>query len=234
MGKIENGRFRAYDGIFLNTSAVVIEYHDIIKAPWYSLLQVARMSKSMFILEKMKPLIHTSNEELFEWYVNREHRNFLEDLFPSYVTKEQALDTLNDLMKDPAPWFLPSMLNFGETLKLLYDSKIVKSNDIYVYAEYDNEYMKEDFYNYFDKSIKFVTGEFKDLVTKVPIDTTYVLSDIHKIYDIRDCNHLDYSSILIPHEFQYNKKPNGEFIIDIESEFSHNVFKYNTFINCYK
>ena len=145
MGKIENGRFRAYDGIFLNTSAVVIEYHDIIKAPWYSLLQVARMSKSMFILEKMKPLIHTSNEELFEWYVNREHRNFLEDLFPSYVTKEQALTTLNDLMKDPAPWFLPSMLNFGETLKLMYDSKIVKSNDIYVYAEYDNEYIIIDY-----------------------------------------------------------------------------------------
>lgn len=226
-------KFRTYDGIFLNTKAVVVEYHDIIKAPWYTLLQVCRRTKQFQVFERMKPLLGLTDDGLYEWYINRMHRNFFIDIFP-YGTSEEKCDLfLKEIMNDPIMYYAPSNLRFAETLGLLIASKLVPTNKIFIYSEYSTPDMEKDLRNYYEDKFKLITGDFKQFVSTLPIDTTYVLSDIKKIYDLRDTNHLEFSSIILPIDFRYNKKNASEFLIDFDTEFKNITYKLNTFINCY-
>ena len=79
-------------------------------------------------------------------------------------------------------------------------------------------------------------GDLTECLKKIPIDSTYVFSDIMKINNLIENDHINYSSFIIARDLRYNYKEDDKtkLKIDIESLSENYVFKpafFNTFPN---
>lgn len=71
---------RKQESVFLNSECMVVEYHDVLKMPWYILLTVINQNNALRELANINLIEDLSTTELFEWYYHRKNRNFLLDI----------------------------------------------------------------------------------------------------------------------------------------------------------
>lgn len=233
------------NNVFLNTDSVFIEYHDVIKSPYFTLLIYLADSKfdgidDIMDLSEVKGL---DLDALYEWYLNREHQFLLDNFqFREGITFSNPMDTDGNMWKMdftysmfeniPDIVFRDTALNFVTTLAVLIKKNIVKK--YYIYTERYNKNIEDELRDAFP-NVKYVYGgDLSKVLEKEDIsnNTTFVLSDIKKILAIKRANKLDLSSIIIADKYQYNYNGKTEEpILPLDMIFKENIFKLDFFNN---
>lgn len=235
--------YRAYDHLFLNSSAMVIEYHDVIRMNWFNILyflaheHVADEYFDTSIFEGM------SNVELMEWYVMRPYRNILMNIptklhLPEDLTKREAIldKFLFDMSRIPQLYALPAELNFHEIfLKFLSDGKNLVSH-YYIYGGlYKDDLLEAQIKQTYGKTgkISFLYGDFQTALEGVNKDATYIISDIEKLADLVELDRLECASVLIADGFRYNFLPedDSELKMDINLLLQEHTCRISFFNN---
>ena len=222
------------DEVFTNSNVLFVEYNDIIKSPWILSLTILNCFSDVvecFDITEIEDM-KSDLSKLYNWYINRKEINPLRclprknDLF-----KDTELDDLmNTLVLDNIA-SAPCDLNFSTVLKNVIAQKTLVDK-IIVYLEYDNDSIKKDLFSHF-KGIHVLTGDIRSILkenTKQG-EATYVFSDITKVNILEELDLLDYSSILIPAEYQYNKNDDGTYKIDLDKLQENHVIKPYFFNN---
>jgi hypothetical protein len=234
-----NKVFTTYTDTFLNSQCLFIEYHDIIQSPWYVFLISAKDSELFKSLFDTFDIDNLSYDGIYEWYIHRRHINPLFDIplnqgvFETYfnssydVYKDSLNKLVNEEMKNKDIVEVLGSLSFIAVLNNLLAMNVVR--DIVIYTKENSDAIKDDINSLFNGKVKYVSGEFIEVLKDIPRDSTYVFSDITKIKDLEEANKLDYSSILIPVEYGYNYDDNKEFIIDLVDIAKNHIFKLNFF-----
>lgn len=210
--------FVTSENIFVNTSAVVIEYHDVLRAQWFSMLAAMVKGNIMSEIFDLSSFQGMSAYALFEWYVNRKHRNFFMDLplsgkyqdFPSEEEKQEFMDyILFDSTRVRDLYRMQFPLNMSTVLKKLFMTARDIVKHFYIYGgehrdEFMEEQLEEDFR--YAHTCDFIYGDFKHAIANLNTDTTYILSDITKVSELEEMGRISMSSILIADGFRYNSK----------------------------
>lgn len=226
--------YRANDTLFYNSHCLFVEYMDLIKTPWFVLLNLCRQNEKLKSILDITPIEDFSLDALFEWYMNRKNRNiFYELLFNKDVDLEE-MDLLVKSQLEISPIFftLDTALTVVPAINKILRENIIK--EVIVYSEYYNQFMEEDIKQVFfeNKKVKYRHGNLKDVLRSIPIDTTYFLSDIEKIIALEETNHLDMASIILPYEYRYNKNEKGEWNIDLEYLAKNHIYKLSFYNAC--
>ena len=225
--------------MFLNSECIFVEYHDILKCPWYILLTVLQQNNKVQPILDLTKIEYFNTDALFEWYCNRENRNFLYDLLKPEASNLDMDKLLDTLMDNEIFYTIDMPLNATAAIQKVLKNKLVKK--IVVYSESYSKYIEEDVKKLFSNSgnVKYRTGDLKKILKDdVPTDTTYFLSDFNKVITLADCDHLSYGSLVLPFDFEYNycKNDKGERtpIIDFTYLGKDHLFKLAYFNSCYK
>lgn len=219
--------------IFYNSNCLFVEYNDVIKMPMYVLALIMKDNESMKSVFDMSELEILSMPEMYEWYINRKHINFLKDI--PLIINEELLpdnffdDTLKNLMLSSDELYsINSELSFADTLRLVVEhAKLVKR--IIIYNETDNPFIRDDIENMYDGKVEFMFGDFKEVIQTVPKDSTYVFSDINKLNIMAELDRINLASFLIAGGYRYNQIDAENYKVDFEKLTSKFVFKYNFF-----
>lgn len=232
--------YRGNDTLFYNSQCLFVEYHDVISMPWYTMLWFTKNSNAFKDLFKINEISDYDINGLLEWYVYRKHRN----VFKSIGTIDENAnipDEVYDIILDKAMkisddiYRIPVFLKFLSTLRLLAsDASMVK--EIIIYSEKNEPMIETVLKQYFSKlgsKIKYMHGNFEDMVNIIPKDSTYVLSDIEKVNTIAKMDKINLSSILIVNGLRYNYMEDDptKLKIDFESLTEKYLFKYSFFDN---
>lgn len=225
---------RANDSLFYNSKCLFVEYMDIIKTPWFVLLNLCRQNQKLKEILDISPIENFSLEALFEWYMNRKSRNIFYELSRN---KSMSIEDMDELVKkqleiSPIFFTLDTSLTIIPAINKILRENIIK--EVVVYSEYYNSYMEEDIKNLFynNKKVRYMTGELSCVLESVPIDTTYFFSDIEKIITLEDTKHLDMASVVLPYEYRYNKNEKGKWNIDLEYLGKNHIYKLAFYNAC--
>lgn len=219
--------------IFYNSDYLVIEYIDLIKSPYFTLLKVLPKNnkiKEILKTELIEPLSDTS---LVEWYINRKYQNFMMDLnrYPEQISEE----TMNKLLEEQI-CLSPKFYQYAAELPMVSVIKTMKTKkinvDIIIYHPHKNSFAKDDLANILNGSSLTFMDNFDDVLDKAKENSTYILSDISKILRMKEKGYLKHSSVTLPIEYRYNKKSMTEFKIDLEKICHDNIFKYSFMRAC--
>lgn len=207
------------DEVFTNSKILFIEYNDILKSPWLLSLTILNCFSDIvkcFDITEIED-IKSDLSKLYDWYINRKEINPLRCLpKKSDIFKDEELDDLmNELVLDKVA-SAPCELNFFNVLKNIINQKTLVDK-IIVYLEYDNNSIKKDLFSHFDK-IQVLHGDIREVLSEntKKYDTTYVFSDITKINILNELDLLEYSSILLPEGYRYNKNDDGTYKVDTD------------------
>lgn len=225
--------------MFYNSQCLFVEYNDVLKCPWFTLLCTIKENDSVQEIFNLSEIQDLDEIELFEWYINRKHRNIYEN-FPIWtdhvkITMDNFYENFLKEQMGFSDFFYKTdtTLNFNTTLKTVLEMKdLVKK--VVIYSEYDNPHIREDIrVNY--KNCTFVSGDFKEAVTSIPNDSTFVFSDINKLNLLAEMKKLDYSSVIICDGYRYNSLPNDKtkLLADVELLKKIYIFKLDFFDNFY-
>lgn len=226
------------DSVFFNSKSVFVEYIDVIKSPYFLFIYAMnssedkRVLKDPFDMEKITSL--ESVEAVTEWYYTRKNQNPLIDLVPDERLSTldfDAVDRFMDLQMRENEVLVhhSSPLNFVNVINnLMVDSLLVPK--VYIWYPYDNPVIAADVKSLFESDdVVFRHGPLEKCLADVPNDSTFVFSDMTNILVLEDLQKLDYSSIITPIDFAYNRIDDELPLIDIEKMQESHVFKYNQF-----
>lgn len=213
--------------LFYNSEMLFIEYMDIIKATPYYLLDVIKDSKKLSEILNLEQIKYLKDIGKVEWYINRKHQNIFKELCCVDIP-DSELDRIfyTYLGFDERLNQQASTLNFMSVIQHLVSQKMVKQIGIYLpYEDNSIERLFEDMgFNF-----KFLYGNFKDCLSEVPRDTTYVFSDIEKVNTLNSEGRLELSSVMIANEYRYNKIDKMTPKVDLVKLNNSVVFKYAIF-----
>lgn len=232
---------RTENTLFKNSQCLLVEYSDVLKTPFFLLMSACRQSSMVGKIFDLSEIKDKSISELYLWYLHRKNFNPYRDF--KIITE---IENFDDGFYD---YLLKAHLNTSEVYyntntELLF-SKVLKdllhSNDsnflhkVIIYDEFGNSHTEEDvkrLYHSDSISVSFMTGDFKEVLKQVPNDSSYVLADMTRINDMIEMNRLNYSSILIPYEFDYNIDQDVmSYKVDLEDLEKEYTFKINFFKN---
>lgn len=228
---------RTSKSLFLNSECMFVEYHDIIKCPWYILLSLISQNQKIKPILDLTEIEYLDSNGLFEWYCNRKNRNFLQDLAIDKNNPEEFDKILSVLMNNEIFYSIDTKLNAVNSIKIAIKQRMVKN--VIIYSEEENEYIRDDIKHIFGNisNIKYRHGDFREVLKDIPIDTTYMLSDFNKIIIMAEENRLNYASLVLPYDFSYNfiinDKDERVSIIDLTYLGKDHLFKYAFFNACY-
>lgn len=228
--------YRGIDGIFLNSQSIFCEYHDIIKSPYFLFLNLICENLEMFADKVDITILDGLDlESLCEVYYSRKYQNVLMDIIHPKLKGKVPINVMDDFINSQLER-IPSLVNRSPLLamgrviqELMRDKKNGIVKKFFIYNRYKNTSIAEDLLDVFDDDIIFLTGELPDVLKEVPDDSTYVFSDITNISVLAECDKLNYSSILIPYEYAYNKTSEGEYLIKIDEYMKNYLFKIDFF-----
>lgn len=239
----ENSKLFVTNGeVFLNSSCVFFEYFDVLKAPWFSFLKSIRDTNLFVNLIDLEEIEDLDLDNLFGWYVNRKHRNFLLDLkfdkdvlYHTNIKNKYELVNwcnlvLENEMKTCGYFFSDDyFLNFKSILESLITNRLLV-NKFICYSEYYSPYIEQDLKN-INSSIIYLHGDLnKILEEQIPEESTFILSDIKKMNNLLETGKLEYSSIILTDYFKYNFDENGLLNLDKE-KFENHIYKLDLFNN---
>jgi hypothetical protein len=229
-------RVITFSSVFLNGKCVFVEFIDLIKAPYLNLLVSLQGSKStyMFDFSKIKDL---SIEELILWYRDRKYQNLLENFVREEYIDDipvSEVDKLMDAQLAESELLLSDAprLNLADSLSILFARDNILGNKLVVWYPYKNPVVENDIKNTFkpiSKYLEVVTGPIDEALKEIPEDSTYFFSDVTNIGVLEDLGKLDYSSIIIPEEYRYNKTEDGDDLINFDVLQKEHVFKVDKF-----
>lgn len=229
---------RTQDKIFMNADCLFVEYYDILKCPWYVLLTVINQNEKLRPILDIDQVAYMNNDAQFEWYCNRKNRNFLFDLAKAPFDKVNYDEILSILMKNKIFYDIDSTLNAKEAIDIALRQKQVK--EVIIYAEENNQFIKDDVQRLFPKynNVKFRCGNFEDVLKDIPVNSSYMLSDINKVITMADCGKLTMASVIIPYDFAYNYviDEKGKKVPAVNFEYlgKDHLFKVHFFNACYQ
>lgn len=200
----KHGVIRATNKMFRNTECVFIEYHDCIHLTGFVVLKAIQDSCKDIMGIDLDQISILDITGLFQWYLQREHRNFLIDLWDK--DKEipyKELDAFlaaqyssNEIYQIPFTSAIPEMILATVQLGLV--------ENIVVYAEELCTGIIEDSVRIFGDTVKVVGGNLATVLDEIPVDTTYIFSDFEKVTTLVDTGHLEGSAVLLPSNYRYN------------------------------
>lgn len=230
---------RSSDKMFLNSRALFIEYHDVIRSPYFTFLTLINKNRDIFknFLD-LSQIEGLNDNSLIEWYYARENQNILLELLNKELYDQidfKELDSLinNQLLESDKFITGSPLLSFGHVLQNMLSDGTKLVDHIYIYNKYPNKYIEEDVNETFQEKVSFVTGELKDILSNVDKDATYVFSDMSNIEILESMDRINFSSILIPYEYNYNKTQDDDYILDLEYYHKKYIFKLNFFYATY-
>lgn len=103
---------------------------------------------------------------------------------------------------------------------------------VYIWYPFDNEVIKNDIMEQFQSEcVEFVHGPFKEVIEKYEISnlSTFVFSQYNHINELLEMDKLEFSSLILPLDFNYNLVNEDEPVIDLEKCRKDHVFKYDYF-----
>lgn len=232
---MEKQVFVCKDTIFYNSQCLFIEYQDIIKMPMFVILIAIKDNKNMNKIFNLDIFKQYDLPSLFEWYINRKHINFFCDI-PLRVSSDDIDDNfydkiLNDYLNLTEEFYITnSELNFSNILKIIMEQKdLIKK--VIVYNEGHNQFIKNDILNLYGNSVLYLEGNFREVISSIPSDSTFVFSDINKINIMAELDLLNYTSILVPMGYRYNQIDSKNYKVDFEDLSKKFIFKYSFFDN---
>lgn len=227
--------FVAYRDIFMNSQCLFVEYHDVIKSPWFIFLIAAKDASAFKELFDTFEIDDLSYDGIYEWYMNRKTINPLLSL---PLRKDLADKAYDDIVKweddfleaeidNPDIVNIDMICSFAIILQNLLSTNVAK--DIVIYTERYNKAIESDIANMFKNKVHYVHGNMNDVLKNIPDDSTYVFSDITKINTLKDCQKLNYSSVLIATRYGYNYNDDNSLVVDIDKLRDDYIFKINYF-----
>lgn len=233
---------RTTDTLFYNSQALLIEYHDCLKSPWFVALKLltTNIPNSLKSFFDFSEFMGMDTDALYEWYVTRKHRNFFKNiplLNKNIDLKDEWFDELLEVTmnSDRGIYEINSSLNFYSIInRINLDGKLIKK--IIIFSDLNDENIRSDIEKLFGDSVEYRGGNFKDIIMDIPQDSTFVLSDVSKIEDLSKIEKLEYSSILISDGYRYNYLENDleKLKCDVDQLLKKNIFKINFFNNLYE
>ena len=219
--------------VFLNSDYVVIQYIDMIKSPYFVLLHVIRDNPKLREILKLEEIDTFDSGALYEWYVNRKHQNFLIDLNrdPDKFSEEFMDELLADQMCLAKEFYTEANMLCTEYMLKFLKSKRDMVKDIIVYFPYKTPYAREDLKKVIGSDFVFM-DDFDAICKKCGSNSTYFLSDINLIDRMESNKVLEFSSIILPIEYRYNKKNMKDFKIDFAKKLQEVTFKLSFMRTC--
>ena len=228
--------YRGIDGVFLNSKSLFCEYHDIIKSPYFFFLNLITENLDKFSGRVDTELLDGLDlESLCELYCGRKYQNVLMDIIHPSLKGKIPVSVLDEFINSEIERIelivkRSPILAMGRVIQeLIRDKKAGIVKNFFIYNRYPNKSIENDLMDIFDEDVKFLTGELEDVLKEVPDDSTYVFSDITNISVLAECNKLNYSSIMIPYDYSYNKNSEGEYLIKIDEYMKKYLFKLDFF-----
>ena len=218
--------------IFYNADYVVLEYMDIIKSPYLTIIAMLKYSEEYRKFLKFENIDYLDELGLSEWYINRKHRNPFVELsrYPDEVPTEKMDQLLNTLITHDERFYQYSkILNIAGFLSTKMSEKI--SNGIIIYDPHESNFAKNDLNRLFNKDF-IVMHNFDDILNKTKSNSTYILSDVHKIHQMKKKGCLKFSSVTLPIEYRYNKVNIKDFDLDFDELWKTDPFKLSYFRAC--
>ena len=71
---------QTYDSVFLNSKSILVEYHDVLKCPFFILFTSLVKNGEFNNVFDMSELSSMSEDELFYYYITRKDENILKTL----------------------------------------------------------------------------------------------------------------------------------------------------------
>ena len=224
--------FTGLDSPFTNTENLVIEYNDILRPLGFDVMRLLKDSEILNTFINTEPIQNITDEELYEWYINREEANifanlelndeYFKDIEDRYEWLEEFLykeidnfHTLENGIKYTLLDTLPTVANFD----------IIKR--VFIYTEKYSYDIECEIREKFGKKAKYIYGDFEEVMktNNIGDSTTYILSDIVKVNTLHEMGIIKFSSILFADNFGYNYDEDDELYIDIEELAGDNLFK---------
>ena len=233
---VENAVLRGTERFFMNSECVVFEYNDLLGLPWYLFLYALRLNDKMKRIFNIEEIEYLSNDELLFWYVSRDHINPLEDLLidKSMIDSKTLSDFLHTETAKPdalSLYVYPyNDLSMNKFLERLLAENFAKK--IIIWNPVKNKNIEQEINTIFHdrkKILSFAYGELKDFVPDLSQDITYVFSNIKHVQELLAINRLDFSSIAVPYEYNYNYDKEGNLLLPITEMQKKNLFKFNLF-----
>lgn len=236
---------QTYDSVFLNSKSILVEYHDVLKCPFFILFTSLVKNGEFNNIFDMSELSSMSEDELFYYYITRKDENILKTLNIKKEALEKLFQSNINLLYNWIELFMYEEIdtfkeftnvqlefNFVKVLKNLIATKIVK--DIYIFTEIKSDNIQNDIIDIFGDSVHYVYGSLKDIIEKNNIsnDSTFVFSNMNHMLELEEINKLNYSTVLIADKFGYNYKEDNETpIVDLDKLLEKNIFKFSFFNN---
>ena len=197
---------------FFGGSAIVIQYHDVLKPVYLTAIFKMLLNKDLQFGLPFDILKSFSIPSIVEWYKTRNYFNPLKLLDPKRLaTNDQLNQMLNIVLKDKSIYTLTPLLN---SIRLLIVSEQNHLNvPMYIYSEQYEENILYDI-NQLPLHLNYIYGSIKDLVDKIPANSTYIFSNIELLKEAI---------------FSIDAKKSVNFILvsDYNYNFSNNQYKYN-------
>ena len=217
---------------FLNSNYVVIEYIDLIKSPYLMLLDILRKDEKLdefFYMERVRDL---DSEGLYEWYLNRKNQNFLIDLNrDTEKLSNEALDKfLENQMGVTDFIYTIDPLIFADSVRKIKSIKGLVQ-DVIIYFPFKTDLAKKNLEELYDMPFTFMS-DFDKILDIAGSDSTYFLSDVEKIFRMKEKGCLKFSSVTIPVEYRYNRKNPTEWKFDYDELVEENLFKLSFLRAC--
>ena len=231
----EKAKIRAYNGIFINSKAIFVEYIDIIKSPYFMIVvAIAALGKKLPSPFDISPILESEIDDLIEWYYQRTNQNPLLDLLEDDARGRIKLKDIGNFLNNQITEEIlkaTNELNFVDVLNRLYIMNPELAGSVFIWYPYENSYIDNDIkltLNAIDDLV-ILHGPIEDALKKVPEDATFVFSDVSNINALEEVGKLDYSSILIPIEYVYNYV-DGEYLINFDKLAEDHIFKLDKFM----
>lgn len=236
----DKDRVMTFDAVFLNSKAVFVEYADLVRPIYITILKTLSVGEPIkeypdFTLD-FSEIIGLDDEALDNWYVGRKYKNLLMNFVVEEDRENVRMADL-EMILDKNIEIVPDVLKIASELSVVQALHILFKSDNglckkgIIWYPYDNKAILEDIQELFSDvadCIEIKMGPIAEALKEVPDDATYIFSDITNIGVLEDVGKLDYSSVIVAEEYGYNAE-NGEFIVDIDKMRENHVFKFDRF-----
>ena len=186
------------DNMFINSTAVIVEYYDIIKSPWFTVLQVNRDNPHLAEDLDLTPIENLGDAELYEWYKTRHNINPFKDLNTKGKFSDKELDELMNAFINSNPVYVSQSheLVMVRALNTLFKEKF--STTYYMYVPEKSPIIESDVRKLFpDVTFNFIYGDLISGLKDVDMDCTYILSDITKVRLLAENRRIEFNAVMV-------------------------------------
>lgn len=211
---------------------IFISYEEVIKSPYpFIIKQIQEKYKDYYKDYINFDLIDNLDlDNINRLCVQRQEKNILK-----YLSKKEFdfITALNDIYKKFDDMFIKSdFLSIGKNIHFLLSQKFTQR--IYMYTPiYDKRIHLDIQMNFKDMDkIKYVTGDFFEVVKSLDGITSYILNDIMDVSTLLSTNKISYTNILLAnYGYNYTLNENGKLILrlNIDEIMKEKIFKFVTF-----